>query len=348
MVADKSNATIACDSYHQYQDDINLLADLGVDFYRFSISWARIFPNGYPILNQINPSGIAYYNSLIDGILSKNIQPMVTIHHMDLPQSLQKIGGWTNPLLSDLFSEYSKVLFKAFGDRVKIWITINTSLSGLGDDKLPPKLNQSGIGEYLGAKTMILAHAKVYRLYQKEFRKSQNGHIGFVIDGRWYEPATDEDLEATERVREFNVGLLLNPILVNGDYPEIVKKRLNELSVEEGILRRKLLDFTTDEKEMIKNSTDFLGLNIYTSFLVKENREKLNFSFRNDYNATIFQNSNWEKSQSKWLKVTPWALRKFLKWIKDKYNNPSIFITENGFSDNGELDDFKRINYLEV
>ncbi|XP_044260672.1 myrosinase 1-like [Tribolium madens] len=349
MVADSSNAKTACDSYNQYQKDIDLLVDLGVNFYRFSISWPRILPRGFP--NEVNPDGIRYYNNLIDGLLAKNIQPMVTMFHFDLPKPLQDLGGWTNPVISDLFEDYARILFKNFGNRVKYWITINSNTWGYGDSDWPPMVNQSGFGDYLCVKNTVLGHAKVYHLSKREFRE-QKSQIGFVVDGRWYEPASEssQNRDAAERAREFNVGIWLNPIYGSGDFPAIVKQRVKTTSEKEGFSKSRLPEFTPDEINFVKNSFDFLGVNIYTSFLVKDvdERNDKDFSWDKDMKAEIYQDSRWEGAKSNWLKVTPWGLRKVLGWIKQKYNNPPMFITENGFSDGGEIEDLGRVKFMEL
>ncbi|RZB39140.1 myrosinase 1-like [Asbolus verrucosus] len=347
LVRDSTNGDTACDSYNKYEEDVSLLADLGVDFYRFSISWSRILPTGYS--NKINPDGVRYYNELIDGLVARNIRPMVAMYHWDLPKPLQDLGGWTNPLLSDLFEDYAKILFENFGDRVKLWITVNTNWMGYGDAQFPPLLNQSGIGEYLYVKNVLLAHAKVYHLYNREFRSSQNGQIGITVDGRWYEPATPRDQEAAERTRQFYIGTVANPIFGDGDFPKLVKERVDELSQEEGFSRSRLPKFSREEVEYVKGTYDFFGINIYTTFLTKdvEIEDGSEPSFGKDLKAELHHDPKWPESNSFWLKVVPWGCRRVLNWIKESYGNPPIFITENGFSDRGELDDVDRIDYFE-
>ncbi|CAH1108409.1 unnamed protein product [Psylliodes chrysocephalus] len=343
-----SNGDITCDSYNQWRKDVKLLIELGVDFYRFSISWSRILPNGYA--NKINQAGVKYYNDLIDELIANGIQPMVTINHMDLPMSLQHLGGWTNTVISDHFMNYAKILFENFGDRVKHWITINTTSMGYNDDIFPPYMNQPGIADYLAIRVMVLSHAKVYRLYQKEFSE-QKGKIGLVVDTRWFEPvsSSEEDIRAAEIVMEFEVGIYLNPFFhPNGDFPEVVKKRVEMISKIEGYPQSRLPSFTPDEIDFIKGSCDFIGTNLYTSFLV-ENREDSLFnttSIQRDEGAKVFQDASWKKSASDWLTVYPEGAQKALRWIKEKYNSPEIIITENGFSDLGGINDDDRIDYL--
>lgn len=174
---DYSNGDIACDSYNLWQTDVQLLRDLGVNFYRFSLSWSRLLPSGYP--NYINPDGVRYYNNLIDELLKYNIEPMVTIYHWDLPQHFQDIGGWPNPLLSTYFEDYARVVFQLFGDRVKSWITFNEPYqvceSAYGEGKDAPAIKGSGIVDYLCGKTLLLSHAKAYHLYNNVFRPTQKG-----------------------------------------------------------------------------------------------------------------------------------------------------------------------------
>ena len=115
---------IACDSYHKTDEDVQLLKNLGVGSYRFSISWSRILPKG--TVDEVNQAGVKYYNKLIDSLLENNITPMVALYHFDLPQALQdKYDGWLNPEVADVFNDYAKFCFEAFGDRVKWWVTIN-------------------------------------------------------------------------------------------------------------------------------------------------------------------------------------------------------------------------------
>lgn len=171
------NGDVACDSYHKYRQDVRILNDLGVKHYRFSISWSRILPTGYD--NIINEAGVHYYGKLISELTANNITPMITMYHWDLPQPLQDIGGWPNPLLTDLFVNYARVLFTLFGNQVKYWMTFNEVQQicheGYGSAVKAPAINSSGIGDYLCGHTVIKAHAKTYRLYERFFKEKQGG-----------------------------------------------------------------------------------------------------------------------------------------------------------------------------
>lgn len=181
IIADNSNADIACDSYRLYKRDVEMLLELGVDQYRFSIAWSRILPTGFS--NEINKEGLAYYDNLINELLKNDIVPLVTLYHWDLPQRLQQLGGWTNELIIDYFADFAKVVFEAYGDRVKNWITINEPhqicVFGYGYDFYSPGLNTSGVGDYLCGHNVLLAHAKAWHLYNDMFREKQKGD--FVV-----------------------------------------------------------------------------------------------------------------------------------------------------------------------
>ncbi|KOB66415.1 Beta-glucosidase, partial [Operophtera brumata] len=206
-VDDGSTGDVAADSYHQYQRDVELMKELGLDFYRFSVSWTRILPRGFA--DSINQAGISYYNNLIDELVRNNIKPFLTMYHWDMPWNLQVLGGWTNPFVVQLFTDYAKVLFDKFGDRVKYWVTVNDPRKACSDefnaDIKAPEANNTGIAVYLCAKNILLAHAHAYHLYDEKYRKLQNGTIGIAINQNWYEPASDtiDDYQAAADARQF-------------------------------------------------------------------------------------------------------------------------------------------------
>lgn len=186
-----------------------MIRELGLDFYRFSLSWPRILPTSFP--DKINEAGIQYYNNLIDEMLKYNIEPMITLYHWDLPQKLEEMGGWTNPYVIDWFGDYARTAFKLFGDRVKYWITINepyqVCTQGYGDAgsiKAPNK-NITGVADYICAKNLLMAHARAYHIYEEEFRSSQGGVIFIAFGAEWYEPSTEDDVIAAYESNQFQV-----------------------------------------------------------------------------------------------------------------------------------------------
>lgn len=179
LVRNHDTGDVACDSYHRYKEDVQLLKQLGVNFYRFSISWSRILPTGYP--DQINKAGIEYYKNLIDELKANNIEPFVTLYHWDLPQPLQDIGGWMNEKLVDIFADYARTLFTLLGDDVKYWMTFNEPrqicYEGYGLGLKAPAVKLPGIGPYRCAHVLIKAHAKAYHIYQDNFKEKQGGEV---------------------------------------------------------------------------------------------------------------------------------------------------------------------------
>ncbi|XP_047024158.1 lactase-phlorizin hydrolase-like [Helicoverpa zea] len=208
-ISDQSNGDTACDSYHKYKRDVEMMRELGIDSYRFSVVWSRILPNG--LADRVSEAGIAYYNNVIDEVLKYNIQPMITLYHWDLPQKLQDMGGFLNPLIVDWFADYARVVFDNFGDRVKTFITFNEAAQvchdGYGSVTKALMLNITDVGEFICAKNLILAHAKAYHVYNDEFKPVRGGSCGFAIavgaasvglaiQSRWHLPAGPQPARA--------------------------------------------------------------------------------------------------------------------------------------------------------
>ncbi|XP_018573473.1 myrosinase 1-like isoform X1 [Anoplophora glabripennis] len=203
LIANNANADVACDSYHKYKEDVAMLKELSVDFYRFSLSWSRILPTGF--VNKINLPGVTYYKNLIKELKDNGIEPLITLYHWDLPQPLQDLGGWTNEFVVEAFAEYARLCFELFGDDVKYWLTFNEP-----KQICPPipGTPSPGIGEYICAHHILKAHARVWHTYDQEFKATQNGQVSITIDASWQEPASDsqEDIAAAERTLQFTVS----------------------------------------------------------------------------------------------------------------------------------------------
>nr|BAI50022.1 beta-glucosidase [Nasutitermes takasagoensis] len=348
LVVDRSNGDVADDSYNLYMEDVKLLKNMGAQLYRFSISWARILPEGHDY--KVNQAGIDYYNRLINALLDNGIEPMVTMYHWDLPQKLQDLGGWPNRELATYAENYARVLFKNFGDRVKLWITFNEPRTFMdaytSDTGMAPSINAPGIGDYLTARTVILAHANIYRMYEREFKQQQQGKIGISLDNAWCEPISTNDVDACERFQEFNLGIFAHPIFSKeGNYPSVVIERVDANSKAEGFTTSRLPKLTSEEVNNTIGTYDFFGLNFYTANLGKDGVEGGIPSRGRDTGAILSQDPSWPESASSWLRVVPWAIRKQLNWIANAYGNPPIYVTENGYSDYGGLNDTSRVFY---
>lgn len=201
-------------------------------------------PTGFS--NKVSKDGIAYYHNLIDELLVNDIEPIVTLYHWDHPQVIEDAGGWLNPYVIDWFVDYAKVVFKEFAPKVKKFITLNEPsdscifmyTTGI---HAPSKSFLRGIGEYICAENMLKAHARVYRMYQKEFKDIYNGSLGINAHSRNFFPKHENDSESVEIAFQFSIGWLLHPIFSEkGDYPDIMKKLIAIKSQEQGYPRSRL------------------------------------------------------------------------------------------------------------
>uniref|UniRef100_A0A2K5J2E8 Lactase/phlorizin hydrolase n=1 Tax=Colobus angolensis palliatus TaxID=336983 RepID=A0A2K5J2E8_COLAP len=346
---------VACDSYHKIAEDLVTLQNLGVSHYRFSISWSRILPDG--TTRYINEAGLNYYVRLIDALLAASIQPQVTIYHWDLPQALQDVGGWENETIVQRFKEYADVLFQRLGDKVKFWITLNepfvVAYQGYGDGtKAPGIFDRPGTAPYIVGHNLIKAHAEAWHLYNDVYRASQGGVISITISSDWAEPrdpSNQEDVEAARRYVQFMGGWFAHPIFKNGDYNEVMKTRIRDRSLAAGLNKSRLPEFTESEKRRISGTYDFFGFNHYTTVLAYNlNYATAISSFDADRGVASIADRSWPDSGSVWLKMTPFGFRRILNWLKEEYNDPPIYVTENGVSQREETDlnDTARIYYL--
>ncbi|XP_027187529.1 beta-glucosidase 40 isoform X2 [Cicer arietinum] len=337
-----SNADVAVDQYHRFEGDVHIMKDMGMDAYRFSISWTRIFPNGFGVVNQ---AGVDHYNKLIDALLAKGIEPYVTLYHWDLPQALEdKYKGWLSPLIIKDFATYAEICFQKFGDRVKHWITFNEPhtfcMMGYDVGLQPPgrcsillhKLCSSGNSStepYIVAHNVLISHAVVADIYRKKYKKIQGGSVGISLDVIWFESATNskEDIEATQRALDFTLGWFLDP-LIFGDYPKSMKSRVGS----------RLPKFSKSQTSLVKGSLDFVGINHYTTFYAMHNGSDLLQVALHDYisdSAALTLPFNGteiigERANSLWLYIVPQGMRSTMNYIKQKYGNPLLIITENG------------------
>ncbi|KAG6445892.1 myrosinase 1 [Manduca sexta] len=352
-IVDMSNGDVAADSYHNYARDIEMMRELGIDVYRFSLSWSRLLPSGFA--DNINEAGIAYYNRLIDELLKYNITPMVTLYHWDLPQKLQELGGFANPLLGNWFEDYARVVFRSFGDRVKLWITFNEPreicLDGYGSDNKAPFLNAAGIADYICAKHLVIAHAKAYRLYVNEFKSTQKGKCGITFGVSSILPLTDseEDRLAVELRRQGDLGIYTNPIFSKeGGFPKEFAERVAMKSSEQGYQRSRLPEFSDKEKEFVRGTSDFFGVNHYGgSFLsATDGIDDRVPSLNNDAPVAYHTPDDWPKSVSSWLMQMPNSLNITLARLHADYNNIEFYVTENGWSTYKGLNDDDRVRYF--
>uniref|UniRef100_A0A3B3XC26 Lactase n=1 Tax=Poecilia mexicana TaxID=48701 RepID=A0A3B3XC26_9TELE len=329
------NGNDACDSYNRLDEDLYMLQALKVKSYRFSLSWSRIFPNGRRA--SLNQKGIDYYNRLIDGLLARQITPMVTIYHWDLPQALQDIGGWQNVEMIDIFNDYCDFCFATFGDRVKFWMTMNDPQGlawlGYGTGRIPPKIREPGTAPYQVAHNLIKAHATAYHTYDDKYRASQGGMVSIALNAEWVEPKdinVPRDLVAADRAMQFNVGWFAHPIFKNGDYPEALKAQVLVKSELQGLKQSRLPSFTDEEKNLIKGTADMFCANHYTSRLVTHVTGALSpASYLSDWDYQEEEILDQPTTPIGFTRAVSFGMRRLLNWIKAEYGDPDIYITEN-------------------
>ncbi|XP_053113941.1 cytosolic beta-glucosidase-like isoform X3 [Hemicordylus capensis] len=304
-------------------------------------------------------TGVDYYNKVIDSLLANGVTPMVTLHHFDLPQNLEDQGGWRSETIVKAFDSYAQFCFRTFGSKVKLWITINEPYvaAELGYEKglMAPGVTEPGTGAYLAAHNMIKAHAAAWHSYDKIFRKTQGGLVSIALNSDWAEPFNPNSLadqEAAKRHMAFCLDWFATPIFLDGDYPAIMKSKISAVSKRQGCPSSRLPEFTEKEKMMIKGTADFFSLNYYTTRKIRHQEHMHNQpSVSADKEAEQVTDPSWPVATgSSWLAVVPWGLRLLLKYIKDTYNHPIIYITENGFSqsDPAPLDDTQRWEYFRL
>ncbi|XP_046430435.1 myrosinase 1-like isoform X1 [Neodiprion fabricii] len=345
-IADGSNGDIACNSYYNYKEDVQIMKDIGFDFYRFSISWSRVLPNGFA--NEISEEGIQYYKNLTEELLANNIEPVVSIYHWDHPLILEELGGWTNELMVEWFADYARVIFEELGPLVKTFITINEPSvycsNGYNSTRHSPGKILENMGHYICIHNTLKAHATVYHMYNDEFRSEQQGQIGLTTacDG-WF---SNDDSNATliNQAFQFNCGWVAHPLFV-GDYPEIVKTRIAMISELEGYPFSRLPEFSDEWVEYINGTADFFGLNHYTSYVVSADPDEESGIYNIDSGIIKSVNTSYPHGSLSWMYDTPEGFGNLLRMIRDEYDNPPVHVYENGYCDLGELNDYARITY---
>ena len=361
--------TLADDSYHKVVEDIQLIKNMGLKSYRFSIAWSRIMPTGQL---PVNEQGIAHYNFLLDELVKAGIEPLVTLYHWDLPQGLHdQYGGWLSPQIEEDFARYADVCFTAFGDRVKLWTTMNEpwTVSFLGyvtgafapgrcSNRLQCTEGNSSTEGYIAAHNILNSHAAAVELYREKYQPTQKGLMGMTLNQDWGEPLDPDnpaDVAAAQRKNEFQMGWFADP-MVFGDYPDSMKQYVGD----------RLPVFSPAQQMRIKGSIDFFAFNHYTTKYfspaeeVGEGASEVAASgpptnltsgiapddkkwggWADDMRVKEHAYDNAGKivglpAASKWLHVVPWGFYNVLMWNYRRYQPKIILITENGCDVPGE------------
>lgn len=334
-VVSGDNGDIACDSYHRYKEDVQLIKELGADVYRFSVSWPRIFPNG---TGEVNQKGLDYYHRLVDELLAQGIEPMCTLYHWDLPQALQDKGGWANRETLDAFTDYAELMFKQFNGKIKKWLTINEPWC------------VSFLSNYLGVHApgntdlqlavdishhLLVAHGMAV----KRFREmGVAGEIGYAPNTTWKEPFSTRqaDIDACRRGVGYLIDWFFQPVF-QGSYPDYLvewfRKKGATLHIADG------------DMALIQEKVDFIGINYYEGSVA---RYKANCGLLDCEDMDM----GYNRTDIDWP-IYPEGLYKVLTYIREKFGDIPIYITENGACYNhgvedGIVNDIERIDYLKI
>jgi beta-glucosidase len=325
---------VACDHYRRSATDVSLMRALGLNAYRFSVSWSRIFPQG---TGRINAAGLAFYDRLIDALLAAGIRPVVTLYHWDLPAALDDRGGWLNPDIPHWFADYARALYAAFGDRVSMWATINepwvVTDGGYLQGVLAPGHRNLFEGPIV-THNLMRAHGAAVQAYRAE---GLGNGIGLVVNLEPKYPASEKeaDVAATRRADAYMNQQFLDTAIL-GRYPAELCEIFGEAWP----------DFPPDDMTLIRQPLDWIGINYYTRGVTRDDPAALPMRASNVAQPQhVYTETGWE--------VFAPALTRVLLWVKERYGNVPLYITENGaaFADppsvnNGRVDDPQRVDYL--
>jgi len=331
-IADGSTPAIAVDHYHRIDSDLDLLADLGVGAYRFSVAWPRIQPTGR---GPANSAGLDFYDRLVDGLLARGIQPWATLFHWDLPTELMMTGGWLSRDTAEAFADYAALVAGRLGDRVASWMTLNEPLvhmaygHAMGIDA--PGLTLLG-GAFAATHHQLLGHARAVEV----LRAASSARVGIVNHHTTVAAASDdpEDVAAAAFYEAYHNGQFAGPLLA-GTYPELLEA-----------LPGADFDVVADgDLAAIRAPLDFYGLNFYHPTTIAAAPENASIPF------TMVDRTDVPHTDFGWP-VQPAALTRLLIAMHEQYPAlPPVYITENGAAYDdppaGSVHDDARISYLD-
>lgn len=333
-VRDGSSGAVACDHYHRWPEDLDLARDMGIEAYRFSIAWPRIFSE---VGGKPNLRGLDFYSRLVDGMLERGLQPWATLYHWDLPQFLQDRGGWNERATVDAYLAFVDAMTRRLGDRVQHWITQNepwcTAMIGNFEGVHAPGLTDFKTALQV-CHHVLLAHGKAVPLIRANVPEAQ---VGISLSLHPVRAASDSpaDLAATERHDGLRYRWFLDPLYGRG-YPAAT---LAQVGAAAPVV-------LPGDMEAIAVPTDFLGVNYYFPETIADAPGHAPLS------AQVLAPAGVEITALGW-EVAPHGMTELLARIQTDYNPAAMYITENGscYDDeqgpDGEIDDAGRRHYLQ-
>ncbi len=332
-IAGDQNADVACDHYRRWREDVALMGELGLDAYRFSLSWSRVLPAG---TGAVNAAGLDFYDRLVDGLLAAGIKPLPTLFHWDLPQALDERGGWAHRDCAEWFADYARIVFARLGDRVDDWMTLNEPWVVV-DGGYVHGVHAPGRRELraaaLAAHNLLRGHGLAVRCFRAEAR----GRIGIVVNVEPKDAASDApaDLEVTRRAEAYMNRWFLDALFL-GAYPDEMRD----------IFGSAWPGFPADDFTLIREPIDHLGLNYYTRSVNRADPAA------HPTGAAPVRQPDALHMLTGW-EVHPASFHRCLLWLKQRYGDLPVYVTENGaaFADpppaaDGRVADPLRVDYL--
>ena len=333
-IEDGSTGDSACDHYNRWQEDVEIMKELGLNAYRFSIGWSRVLPKGR---GAVNKKGLQFYSNLVDALLDTGITPFVTLNHFDLPQALQEAGcGWLRREVIKDFTEYTDIITHELGDRVKHWTTFNEpwelAWQGYHTGEDAPGLKLGVDAVLLASHNVYLSHGEAVKVIRDNVPDAE---AGIVIHLNHVEPATQkpEDVAAAKRWEGCQNRWYLDPIY-RGEYPEDMVKIFGDF----------VPDIQPGDMETIAQPIDYLGLNMYRRSIVEDGTDLSPVNIKRINPPGEYSDMGWE--------VYPKGLYDIIKWTHKNYPVGKMYVTENGVAYNdpvspdGRCHDEKRVTYL--
>ena len=342
-IYENQNGDVACDQYHRFKEDVAQMKEMGIKAYRFSLSWARILPEG---TGTVNEKGLAYYDALIDALLAEGIEPFVTLYHWDLPYALQLQGGWMNPAIVEWFASYAAIVSEHFSDRVTKFFTINEPqcVAGLGylTGEHAPGLKVGAYEFFHVWQNLLKAHGRAVQELRRHAKSPIE--VGCAPCSGLYYPQSEskEDIEAARRANfilpddnlqtaVWNIALWSDPVFF-GHYPEEAVRYFGEY----------MPPLTREDWEIISQPLDFYGQNMYNAVPVQAD-EKGN-------PVRVKRSDGAAKTAIQWP-VTPACMYWAPKFLYERYQKP-FYNTENGMSSHdwvsldGKVHDASRVDFM--
>ncbi|MBM4201488.1 MAG: beta-glucosidase, partial [Gammaproteobacteria bacterium] len=331
-IAGGDTGDVACDHYRRFHGDVDLMAQIGLRSYRFSIAWSRVLPDGR---GRLNRHGLEFYRTLAECLLERGIKPFATLYHWDLPLALQQQGGWANPDCAHWFAEYAALMFRHLGEHITFWSTLNEPWVVI-DGAYVTGMHPPGVATPKAAPRVAHTLLRGHALAVQAFRAEAHGQIGLVVNLEPKHAASSDpaDIAAMERAHAYMNRQFLDPVFL-GSYPEDLGECFGDAWPR----------FPQDELRLLQEPMDFLGINYYSRAVVRD--EPAGDVCRG---ARVRQDGS-EHTAMDW-EVYPEGLGSVLRWVKRRYGDIPLYVTENGaaFDDppavGGRIADGRRVAYL--